>query len=156
MVKTYIAIGSNKGNRKENIIKSIKKMEEKVRITKISSFIKTPPEEGVEGGSFLNGVIEGKTSLGPIELLFFLQNIEKDMGRKFPHKTGDARTIDLDIIFYGNDVIKTRDIVVPHLKYRKRYFVIIPLDEIAHNIKDPETGESISDIYKRMTKNEGC
>jgi len=156
MERIYIAIGSNRGNREANVIIALKKLESEVSIKKISPFINTPPEEGADGGFFMNGVIEGETSLSPENLLSFLQDIEKSMGRKFPHKIGDEREVDLDIIFYGDSVIKTGNFIVPHPKYRKRYFVVFPLYEIAPCIKDPETEESISDIYKRMVKNEGC
>ena len=154
MERIYIAIGSNRGNREANVIIALKKLESEVSIKKISPFINTPPEEGADGGFFINGVIGGETSLSPEKLLFFLQDIEKSMGRKFPHKIGDEREIDLDIIFYGDRVIKSKKFIVPHPRYRKRYFVVLPLYEIAPEIKDPETGESISDIYKRMVKNE--
>ncbi|MCM8762500.1 MAG: 2-amino-4-hydroxy-6-hydroxymethyldihydropteridine diphosphokinase [Candidatus Omnitrophica bacterium] len=154
MVKAYIAIGSNKGNREHNVIKALKKMEKGLTIKKISPFFTTPPEEGANGGFFINSVIEVETKFSPENLLLFLQNIEKSMGRKFPHKTGDERTIDLDIIFYGNIVIKTGNFFVPHPKYSKRYFVVFPLYEIAPLIKDPETGESISVIYRRLISNE--
>lgn len=150
MEKVYIAIGSNKGNRETNIIKALKKMEKELIITQISPFFIAPPEEGADGGFFLNGVIEGKTELSPKNLLSFLKDIEKNMGRTFPHKIGDERIIDLDIIFYGKRVIKIRDLVVPHPKYKKRYFVIFPLFDIAPHLKDPETKESISEIYNRL------
>ncbi|MCM8830484.1 MAG: 2-amino-4-hydroxy-6-hydroxymethyldihydropteridine diphosphokinase [Candidatus Omnitrophica bacterium] len=154
MAKVYIAIGSNKGNRVRNVITALKKMEKGLTIKKISPFFTTPPEEGADGGFFINSVIEVETKLSPENLLIFLKEIEKGMGRKFPHKTGDKRTIDLDIILYGNKVIKTGVLIVPHPRYRKRYFVIYPLYEIAPLIKDPETGESISAIYRRLISNE--
>ncbi|MCX8082169.1 MAG: 2-amino-4-hydroxy-6-hydroxymethyldihydropteridine diphosphokinase [bacterium] len=152
MVKVYIAIGSNKGNREKNILKALKKMEKYITIKKISPFLITPPEEGAYGGFFLNGVIEGETSLESKNLLIVLQNIERDMGREFPHKSGDERIIDLDIIFYGNKIIKSKNFTVPHPKYKKRYFVILPFYEIAPYMKDPETGESIYEIYKRISE----
>lgn len=155
MEKVYIAIGSNKGKREKNIIKALKRMEEAITIKKISSFFITPPEEGAKGGFFINGVIEGKTALPPLKLFLFLQEIEKDIGRPFPHKKGDEREIDLDIILYGDRVIKNSKISIPHPRYRKRYFVIFPLYEIAPDIKDPETEESVSDIYRRLIKNGG-
>ena len=152
MERVYIAIGSNKGKREENIIKALKRMEETITIKKISSFFITPPEEGAKGGFFINGVMEGETSLSPLRLFSFLQEVEKDIGRPFPHKKGDEREIDLDIIFYGDRVIKTDRILIPHPGYRKRYFVVFPLYEIAPYVKDPETKEGISDIYRRLVK----
>ena len=114
MERVYIAIGSNKGKREENIIKALKRMEETITIKKISSFFITPPEEGAKGGFFINGVMEGETPLSPLRLFSFLQEVEKDIGRPFPHKKGDEREIYLDIIFYGDRVIKTDRILIPH------------------------------------------
>lgn len=152
MEKVYIAVGSNKGKRRKNVIKAIKIMESILTITKISPFFQTSPEEGAKGGPFLNGVIEGKTSLGVEELMTLLKNVEKKLGRKFPHKKGDEREIDLDIILYGDRVIKRKSVIIPHPRYRKRYFVLKPLFEIVPERKDPETNETISTIYRRLIK----
>jgi len=137
MEKIIIAIGSNKGNRQENIKKAIKMMSKKILIEKISSFIQTKPQEGAKGGNFLNGVIEGKTKLNPEELFYFLQKIERILGRKFPHERGDEREIDLDIIFYGDKKIKNGLLQIPHPKYKERMFVLKPLYEISPNFVDP-------------------
>ncbi|MGI6596029.1 MAG: 2-amino-4-hydroxy-6-hydroxymethyldihydropteridine diphosphokinase [Elusimicrobia bacterium] len=153
MERVFIAIGSNKGRRSDNVIDALRKMERGIAIRKVSPFFTTPPAEGAKGGVFINGAIEGVTSLSPDKLLLFLHGIEKSMGREFPHKIGDERTIDLDIIFYGNRIIKTETLTIPHHRYRTRNFMVFPLYEIAPDISDPETGETISDIYLRLVKN---
>ncbi len=152
MNTVYIAAGSNKGDRTGNVIRALKHIEEKLFLTGISSFIETPPAEGADGGFFINGVIEGRTSYSPAELFEFLQDVEKKIGRKHPHKKGDERKIDLDIIFYGNRIIRTRELKVPHPRYRKRIFVLKPLCEIAPDLVDPETRQTVSDIYRELKK----
>jgi len=150
MENVYIAVGSNKGDRTGNIISALKHIEKHVAITRISPFLSNPPQEGADGGFFMNGVIEGKTGLSPEKLFRALQDIEKKSGRSFPHAKGDEREIDLDIIFYGKRIIKTREIRVPHPRYRGRYFVVRPLYDIAPDFTDPETGQTISMIYSSL------
>lgn len=156
MNRVYIAAGSNKGDRTGSVIKTLKRLEKHVFITKISTFIQTPPAEGAAGGFFINGVIEGMTGLAPVKLFEFLQDTEKDIGRKHPHKKGDEREIDLDIIFYGSRIVKTQKLTVPHPRYRKRSFVMKPLYDIAPDFVDPETERTVGSMYREFTKNEGC
>ncbi|MCM8767631.1 MAG: 2-amino-4-hydroxy-6-hydroxymethyldihydropteridine diphosphokinase [Candidatus Omnitrophica bacterium] len=146
MKRVYIAIGSNKGDRVKNIKIGLKEIEKLLKIKKISSFFENPPVNA-KGGFFLNGAIEGETNLSPEQLLEKLKDIEKKIGRKFPHKKGDAREIDFDIIFYEKRRIKTKKITIPHPKYRKRIFVLKPLSEINPDFVDPETKKKIKDIY---------
>jgi len=152
MVRVIIGVGSNKGDRERNIIQSLKIMEKKIYIEKISSFIETEPEENADGGRFLNGVIEGKTSLKPHYLFFFLKEIEKKQGRKFPHRRGDAREIDLDIIFYGSEVVKLNFLEIPHPRYKSRYFVLLPLVEILPDFVDPVEKKKVKEIYRELKK----
>lgn len=153
MEKVFIGVGSNLKNRVMNILKAIKMIEKKINIEKISSFIETEPEEGVKGKKFLNGVISGKTSLSPENLLAFLKEIEVKIGRPIDHPKGDARVIDLDILFYGKKIIKKKNLEIPHPKFRKRIFVLKPFSEIEPDFKDPLTGKKISIIYREL-KNE--
>lgn len=148
MERVVIAIGSNKGNREENIIKGIKEMEKFVKIKKISSFYENPPVNA-KGGFFLNGAIEGYTELSPLKLLERLKEIEKKLGRIFPHEKGDERPIDFDIIFYGDKIIKKKNIKIPHPEYRKREFVLKPLLEIIPEFVDPQLNKKIKEIYKK-------
>lgn len=149
MEKVYIGIGSNKGNRVENIKKSLKELEKISKIKKISFFYKNPPINA-KGGYFLNGIVELEVDISPYELLKNLKEIEKKIGRKIPHEKGDAREIDLDIIFYGKSIIKSLILKIPHPEYRKREFVLLPLLKINDKIIDPETGERVIDIYKKV------
>jgi len=152
MEKVIIAIGSNKGDRVKNIIKGIKELEKSVNIKKISSFYENPPVKA-KGGYFLNGAIEVETKISPENLLKILKDIEKKIGRKFPHERGDEREIDFDIIFYDNKIINKKNFKVPHPEYRNREFVLKPLCEILPDFVDPKTNKKVKEIYEEF-KNE--
>lgn len=127
----YIAFGSNLGNRKKNIQDAIALLKSHQRITvqKISSLIETRPQGGPAQGKFLNGVLKIETDLSARKILKVLQDIEKYLGRKRTVKNG-PRTIDLDIIFYGDKTINEPDLVIPHPRWQDREFVKKPLSEI--------------------------
>ncbi|MCM8772122.1 MAG: 2-amino-4-hydroxy-6-hydroxymethyldihydropteridine diphosphokinase [Candidatus Omnitrophica bacterium] len=152
MKGVILAIGSNRGIREENILKGIKELEKFVKIKKISSFFENPPVNA-KGGNFLNGAVEVKTNISPEKLLKIIKNIEKKLGRKIPHERGDEREIDIDIIFYGNKIVKKRNLKIPHPEYRKREFVLKPICEIVPSFFDVQVNKKIKEIY-RSYKNE--
>lgn len=131
----YIGIGSNLGDRLGYIENAIKKLKEtgKIEVRKISNIHETEPVGGPKQGKYLNAVIEIETGLKPRELLVRLQDIENQLGRKRAVKNG-ARTIDLDILLYGNDSVNEPDLKIPHPKMRGREFVMKPLKEIYEGI----------------------
>lgn len=163
MVEVLISIGSNLGNRKNNIKTAIAKLAEKIQLIKISRIYKTQPQEGVKGEWFLNGVIMGKTSLSPLMLLKYLHLIEQEMGRPTNHKKNSERTIDLDILFYGDKIIKKKNFRIPHSKLTKREFVLKGLVQISPDFIHPETKKNIKQIwqefkdanYRKKRKNKG-
>jgi len=133
MAICYLGIGSNLGDRKKNIKTAVKKIGalKETKILKISSTIETLPVGSVrKQGKFLNAALKIKTCLTPVPLLKKLQNIERELGRKRTVRHG-PRTIDLDILFYGNRIILRKDLQIPHPKVFQRDFVLAPLSEIA-------------------------
>ncbi|MFH1768740.1 MAG: 2-amino-4-hydroxy-6-hydroxymethyldihydropteridine diphosphokinase [Candidatus Omnitrophota bacterium] len=136
MVTAFIAIGSNLGNKSRNIKKSIEEIKttKGIVIEKVSSIIKTKPAGGPSQPDYLNCVIKINTSLSPSDLLDELQIIEKRLGRKRLLRFG-PRTIDLDILLYGDMVIDNRRLKVPHPRMFNREFVLAPLFEIEPKIK---------------------
>jgi len=150
MVEVMIGFGSNLGNRRKNIIDAIKKMSEGIDIIKISKIYRTQPQENVSGEWFLNGVVCGKTSMKPGVLLQFLQSIEQTMGRPKNHKKNTARTIDLDILFYGNRIIKKKNLIVPHPKIAKRGFVLKGLVQISPDFLHPELKKTIKQLWEEF------
>lgn len=125
-----------------------------VDLVKISSFYKSPPLtlEGYEPQSqswFINGVIEVQTLWEPLALLKELQAIEKKMGRSRKTKWG-PRIIDLDLLFYGQQILSLPNLILPHPELAKRSFVMEPLKEIAPEFKHPLYKKSIDELSKKI------
>jgi 2-amino-4-hydroxy-6-hydroxymethyldihydropteridine pyrophosphokinase len=150
----YIGVGSNLGNALKNCQYAVESLSQSKGIerTRVSSFYKTDPV-GVENQNlFINAVIEIKTALSARNLFQTLQNIEKDMGREREVK-GGPRIIDLDLLFYGQEVIQDADLIVPHPEIQKRRFVLEPLCEIASYFIHPAFGVSIRGLKDRLSDN---
>ncbi len=132
MITCYIGIGSNLGDRQRIIKSAVKKIKalKDTRVIKASRLIETKPVGGPAGQSkFLNGVLKIKTNFPPKRLLKKLKIIEQELGRIRTIRNG-PRTIDLDILFYGDRVINTKELIVPHPRMFEREFVMKPLLEI--------------------------
>jgi deoxyguanosine kinase len=136
----YLSIGSNLGDRIKNIEKSIQLIQQEIgRVNQISSIYENPPLGFNSDQQFLNLCLEVESKLKPIELLKKTQQIERLIGRKT--KTNieySSRIIDIDIIYYRNEIIKENELVIPHPKRTERNFVLTPLIEITENFIDPE------------------
>lgn len=150
MAEVFVALGSNMGNREENIKKALDEISKKNGVIKKSRFYKTKPQEGVSGEWFLNGVILIKTKMKPLQLLRFLQSIEKKLGRPNSHKKNTARTIDLDILFYDKTIIKKKSLIIPHPRLAQRDFVLKGLIQINPDFIHPETKKSIKEIWQEL------
>lgn len=128
--KVYIALGSNLGNREENINSAYNLLEEcGIKIIKKSSVIETEPYGDVPQDKFLNSVIEVNTILTPRELMDTLLNIEKELKRERIIRWG-PRTIDLDILLYDDEIINEENVIIPHYDMHNREFVLESLCEI--------------------------
>jgi 2-amino-4-hydroxy-6-hydroxymethyldihydropteridine diphosphokinase len=149
MVEAYIALGSNVGDREANIKKAFDALKERIKIVKSSSLYETKPMYIEDQGWFLNCTAKVETDLAPEELLKFLKSIEQKLGRKTLLRNG-PRIIDLDIIFYGGQILKENDLQVPHPKIGERPFVLVPLAEIAPNFIHPVNKKTIVDILSEL------
>ena len=153
----YLGIGTNKGQREKNISNAIKLLSniKEIKLLKVSKMLKNPPQEGIKNGYFLNGAIKLITSLTPLELLKVCKHIEKKQGRKETRIQGRkiSRVIDLDILFYGNEIIDTKELTIPHPMIEKRYFVLIPLMEITEKFVHPVLKKSVRELYSELDKN---
>ena len=150
----YIGIGSNLGNALKNCQHAVESLSltTGVEITRVSPFYKTEPV-GIENQNlFINAVVEIKTALSARNLFQNLQNIEKDMGREREVK-GGLRIIDLDLLFYGQEVIKDADLIVPHPEIQRRRFVLEPICEIASYFIHPAFGISMRGLKQRLSDN---
>ena len=150
MHKVYIAFGSNMGKREEYIKKALSMMEETVgRLVKVSSIIETKAYGYTDQGDFLNGAVEVETRLSPEELLTSLQKIEKQLDRIRTIRWG-PRTIDLDIVFFEDWIIRENYLAIPHEDFRQREFVLAPMAEIAPQWKDPVTGKTMAMLREEL------
>lgn len=137
-----LALGSNLGDRCANLCQALNELSAQVSINKTSSIYETPPWGFIEQPVFLNQVISGNTALSPHELLTFLKGIEQEMGRIKNFQNG-PRLIDIDILLYGEKIIHTADLVIPHPRMLERGFVLLPLVEIEPELVIPGTNKSV-------------
>ncbi|MCM8768455.1 MAG: 2-amino-4-hydroxy-6-hydroxymethyldihydropteridine diphosphokinase [Candidatus Omnitrophica bacterium] len=148
MVEVLIGMGSNLGSRTLLVKKAISLVQRKLKVKRMSRFVVSAPSEGVTGGWFLNGVLLAETNLLPTELLCFLQKVEIKLGRPPDHLPGKARSIDLDILFYGDKVIRSKELTIPHIRVLERPFVLNPLLEIVPGWIHPLLKRRLIDIAK--------
>ena len=145
MNTAYLGLGSNIGDKEENIQRAVELIKEKCEVSRQSSFYETEPVGYDNQDWFLNSVIEVKTILAPEELLAFLQSIEQEMGRIKTFKNG-PRVIDLDILFYGDQTVKEEHLIIPHPRLHERLFVLEPLHEICPDYIHPIFRKSIKEL----------
>ena len=146
----YLAIGSNI-NPKKNIELALKELAKIGQIISVSKLIKTKPVGYLEQADFLNGAIKFRTVLAPKDLLKELKNIEKFLKRNTPFRNG-PRTIDIDIIFYGNLILNTPILTIPHPRASERFFVLKPLSEIAPFKVHPILKKQVRTLLKDLDK----
>lgn len=138
---TYIGLGSNLNNPKQQIKNALIALNntQDVKVVALSSLYQSPPIDGSKQPDYLNSVCEVDTHLSALELLYVCQDIETRQHRVRTKKWG-ARTIDLDILTYGVQVIASKQLVVPHPDIMNRAFMLVPLAEIEPNFKIPVLG----------------
>ncbi len=146
----YLGLGSNLGNRQGNLNYAFKLLSQKLRMGRVSPIYDTEPIGDTNQPRFLNMVCEVYTTLLPATLLTAVKGIELKMGRA-PGKPG-ARPIDIDILFYGDQVVATPDLVIPHPRLAERAFVLVPLAEIAPNLVHPVSGKTIKELLQGLTE----
>jgi dihydroneopterin aldolase/2-amino-4-hydroxy-6-hydroxymethyldihydropteridine diphosphokinase len=150
----YLSLGSNMGDKDENLNKAIKMLEENsfIAVTKVAKFIETEPYGNVEQDKFMNTALEVKTLLSPMELLKLANEIEEKLHRVRTIKWG-PRTIDIDIIFYDDEVIATDKLIVPHKEMHLREFVLEPMMELCPHKVHPLLG---ANVYQMYSTSAGC
>lgn len=133
MPKVYLSLGSNLGNKEDNIRLAIEKIKEQIgAVVRQSALLRTEPWGFDSDNEFVNAAICVDTVLSPRELLRCTQNIERELGRthKSVNRIYHDRLIDIDILLYGNETINEPDLIIPHPLMYERDFVMIPLREI--------------------------
>lgn len=148
-VPVAIALGSNLGDRERFLRQAIEALATLLSDLRVSAFHETTPVGVGDQPRFLNAAAAGWTALGPRDLLSRLLAIEQSLGRERPY-AGAPRTIDVDLLLYGEAVIDERGLIVPHPRFRERRFVLVPLAEIAPEWVDPVTGKTIDELLRRL------
>lgn len=152
--KVYVGLGSNLGDRHANIERAIclLKEEPEVRVMKVSSIIETEPEESTNQPKFLNAACEIETNLSPIDLLGKLKRIENRLDRPTEYERNSPRTIDLDILIFGDLLLRGKTLTVPHIKLHKRHFVLTGLAELVPDLFVPGYQKTIKQLLDDIAK----
>jgi len=145
----YLGLGSNLGNRQDNLDRALDFLSQRLRVEKVSSVYDTEPVGNVDQPRFLNLVCQVHTKLAPMELLTLAKGIERKLGR-VSGKRNAPRPIDIDILFYDDQVIETPELVIPHPRLAERAFVLTPLAEIAPDLVHLPSGKTIKQLLKEV------
>ncbi len=150
MAEVYISLGSNKGNRAQYIDSAIEKIKlYGIKVSAVSKKYITEPWGKKDQNEFINCAAKLETELSPWSLLDILKKVELELGKKIIERWGE-RTIDIDIIFYGNKNIYEKKLIIPHPRFHLRKFVLIPLCDISYEITDPFSKKTIKELLNSV------
>ncbi len=152
-VTVYLGIGSNMGDRENNMDRCLDLLSQRMKMGRVSSIYDTEPMDNVNQPRFLNMVCQVFTRLAPEGLLALVKGIESKMGRY--GKSGDPRPIDIDILLYGDEVVETPELTIPHPKMKERGFVLVPLAEIAPDLIPPGSDTSVREMKQAINEVQG-
>lgn len=150
----YIALGANLGEREQTLARALDYLRkvEGITVERVSSFIETAAADAPAGsGPFINAVARLRTRLDARGLLNALLAVEQKLGRVRSERNA-PRTIDLDLLLFGNEVIDEPDLQVPHPRMHERFFVLWPLLQIDTKVRDPRSGEPFAEAYARLPR----
>ena len=148
MKTIYLGLGSNIGDRQANLEAALAGLPAiGVRVTRASPVYETEPVDFTDQRWFLNLVVEAETELFPLQLLARLQRIERDLGRVRAVARG-PRTLDIDILLYGQAVIQRPDLEIPHPRMAERRFVLAPLADLAPDLRHPVTRKTVRELLE--------
>lgn len=153
-VPVALGLGSNVGDRIGHLQGAVESLAGAGGIEKVSSIYESPPAGYADQGDFLNLVVILRTGLTAGALLESLRAVEEKAGRRRPFRNA-PRTLDIDIILFGDEVIRKPELSIPHPRWRERPFVLVPLLEVAPRWQDPVTGRSVRELAGAVPAGEG-
>jgi 2-amino-4-hydroxy-6-hydroxymethyldihydropteridine diphosphokinase len=146
MATAHLSLGSNVGDRAANIARAIDCLRKRgARVVRQSSLYETEPVDFLDQGWFLNAAVEIETELAPEELMRLLLEVERSMGRERQISKG-PRSIDIDILLYGNNSVRSPELKIPHPRMTERRFVLVPLAEIVPDLQHPVFKKTIAEL----------
>lgn len=154
MSSVYLGLGTNLGDRKENLRRAVQVIASKMKVREQSSIYETAAWGYTDQPDFLNQVIQVETDLTPLRLLNFLKKTEVELGRVENFRYG-PRQIDIDILFYDDLVKNTKRLQIPHPRIPERAFVLVPLNEIAPALKHPVLGKTTAELLEEVPEKAG-
>ena len=149
LVKVYLGLGANLGDRQGNLLRAVEILSQWGQIEELSSLYESEPVGYLEQPPFLNAVCELTTTLTAEELLAVVKNIESALSRT-PSFRNAPRPIDIDILFYGEQVMNSPHLTIPHPRLEERAFVLVPLAEIAPDLVHPVSGITVREMMERL------
>lgn len=148
MITVYVALGSNLENPLAQLKQAVETLQKSAKNLQVSPFYGSKPLGPQDQPDYVNAVVKFETALQPIELLDWLQSIENEQGRVRLRRWGE-RTLDLDILLYGDEIITSERLTVPHYDMKNREFVIVPLHDLSPELVLP-TGEKVNELYQQF------
>src|SRR5215471_9370847 len=146
MKRVFLSLGSNLGDRVGNLRRALEMLPEaRIEVRRVSSFYQTEPVDYGAQAWFVNCAAEVQTDLMPLQLLKALKGVEHKLGRR-PGLAKGPRTIDIDIVFYENAVVRSPALTIPHERVEDRRFVLVPLREIAAGVRHPVTQKTVAEM----------
>ena len=154
MRKIYLSIGSNKGNRYSFIKEALRLIQKDIGEVILISKIYETKSWGFQSDDFLNLCILIKSELIPAELIIKLKNLEEKIGRERNNEKIQAREIDIDILFYSDEIVNQKDLIIPHQRLHLRNFVLYPLNDIAADFIHPILLKSVNELLNECEDND--
>lgn len=150
MIRAYLSLGSNLGDRRQNLLEAVRRLAcQELIVRRVSSIYETEPQDLADQPWFLNLVVEIDTALDAHRLLAHVQAVEAALGRRRLTEKG-PRTLDIDILLYGDAVVESPALTLPHPRMAARRFVLEPMAELEAGLRHPTTGRTIRDLLERV------